>query len=165
VRGAGVSFGRTHHDYPATDVFARCGAAFVAPAPGVVTEVSRTDRWDPARDDGATRGGLSVTDAGDDGVRSNGSHLGRLAAGVRPGLQVSAGQRLGAVGRTGNARSTPCHLHLGISPPCGTGDWWTRRGAVPPWRYLTSWRGGGQLSPAAEVARWRRARGCPAAPG
>jgi peptidoglycan LD-endopeptidase LytH len=160
-----VSFGRTHHDYPATDVFARCGDSFVAPISGVVLEVSRVDRWNPARDDGATRGGLSVTVRGDDGVRYYGSHLRAIAAGVKPGLRVRSGNHLGVVGRSGNARSTPCHLHFGISPPCPVaGDWWIRRGEVSPWPYLTSWRGGGQRSPAAEVARWRQAHGCPRSP-
>ena len=160
-----VSFGRTHHDYPATDIFARCGDSFVAPTSGVVLEVSRTDTWNPARDDGATRGGLSVSIRGDDGVRYYGSHLRAIASGVRSGTRVAAGQRLGVVGRTGNARSTPCHLHFGISPPCQVaGDWWTRRGEVSPWPYLTSWRRGGRRSPVAEVAAWHEAHGCPRAP-
>jgi murein DD-endopeptidase MepM/ murein hydrolase activator NlpD len=161
-----VSFGRTHHDYPATDVFARCGDSFVAPTSGVVLEVSRVDRWDPARDAGATRGGLSVTIRGDDGVRYYGSHLRAIAAGVNPGVRVRAGRHLGVVGRTGNARATPCHLHFGISPPCRVaGDWWIRRGEVSPWPYLTSWRGGGQRSPVGDVVRWRRTHGCPRSPG
>ena len=160
-----ASFGSSHHDYPATDVFARCGEAFVAPTSGVVLEVSRVDRWQPDIDDGATRGGLSVTLRGDDGVRYYGSHLGAIAAEARPGSRVGAGARLGLVGRSGSARFVACHLHFGLSPPCPVpGDWWTRRGVVSPWPYLTSWRRGGQLPPAGEVARWRQANGCPRAP-
>ena len=49
------------------------------------------------------------------------SHLrmpGRVAAGGR----VRTGQRLGEVGQTGNARSTPCHLHFELHGPAGPFD-------------------------------------------
>src|SRR6185503_8548660 len=36
-----TSYGRTHHDYPATDIFAPCGTAVRAVTDGVVLEVSR----------------------------------------------------------------------------------------------------------------------------
>jgi murein DD-endopeptidase MepM/ murein hydrolase activator NlpD len=159
-----VSFGRTHHDYPATDIFARCGDSYLAATSGVVLDVSRVDRWDPDHDNGATRGGLSVTIRGDDGVRYYGSHLREVAARVRAGMRIDSGDVVGMVGRSGNARSTACHVHFGISPTCPlTGDWWTRRGVVSPWPYLMSWRGGGQRSPAGAVALWYRRHGCPRA--
>jgi murein DD-endopeptidase MepM/ murein hydrolase activator NlpD len=41
------------------------------------------------------------------------SHLSRPAT-VRPGQRVLEGQRVGAVGETGNARGTGCHLHFEI---------------------------------------------------
>jgi murein DD-endopeptidase MepM/ murein hydrolase activator NlpD len=41
------------------------------------------------------------------------SHLRRQAA-VGPGDRVYAGQRIGAVGATGNARTVGCHLHFEI---------------------------------------------------
>jgi peptidoglycan LD-endopeptidase LytH len=152
-----ASYGRDHHDYPATDVFAACGTTVVSPTAGVVLEVSRTDRWDPAVNDGATRGGLSITLFGDDGVRYYASHYATIARTVEPGVRVRAGQVLGTVGRTGSARPTPCHIHFGVSPPCGFGDWQVRRGVVWTWPYLDSWRAGGDRSPAAEVAAWRAA--------
>jgi peptidoglycan LD-endopeptidase LytH len=152
-----ASYGRDHHDYPATDIFAACGTRVVSPTAGVVLEVSRTDRWDPAVNDGATRGGLSVTVFGDDGVRYYGSHYATIARSIEPGVRVTAGQTLGTVGRTGSARPTPCHLHFGVSPPCGFGDWEVRRGVVWTWPYLDSWKAGGSRSPAAEVAAWRAA--------
>ncbi len=65
---------------------------------------------------------------------------------------MTAGSPLGTVGQTGNASTTPCHLHFGISPPGPPGDWQTRRGAVWPWPYLDAWRQGENLSPQAEVA-------------
>ena len=151
-----ASYGREHHDYPATDVFAACGTDVVAPAAGVVEDVSRRDRWDPVVNDGATRGGKSVSIVGDDGVRYYGSHLLRVAPGVRPGARVEPGSPLGRVGRTGSARETPCHLHFGISPPRGPGDWEFRRGVVYPWPYLDSWRADGHRSPARAIRRWSR---------
>jgi len=150
-----VSYGRTHHDYPATDIFAPCGSQVLAPVTGTVQEVSRIDRWDPASDLGARRGGLSVSIVGRDGVRYYGSHLSFIAAGIAPGAVVRAGQVIGKVGRTGSARATACHLHFGLSPACGPGDWAVRRGVVYPWPYLDAWRRGSSSSPAAAVARWR----------
>ena len=107
---------------------------------GEVLEVSRVDRYDPDGAQGPDNGGLSVSLLGDDGVRYYGSHLSALAAGISRGVRVRAGQRLGAVGRTGNANNV-CHLHFGLSPPCaGTGDWWIRRGVIWPAPYLRAWR-------------------------
>ncbi len=162
----GISYGHFHHDYPATDIFSRKGCRFVAPTDGVVTEVNRTDRWDPATNLGAYRGGRSVAVLGDDGVRYYGSHLEVVAAGIDPGAHVRAGQLLGLIDNSGDARSTPTHLHFGISWPTRDGIWWVRRGEVYPWPYLDSWRAGGNRSPApavrAALARaGRRVPPCP----
>jgi peptidoglycan LD-endopeptidase LytH len=159
VAGCRASYGRTHHDYPAADMFTGRGCAFVAPVDARVDEVSRTDRWDPASDRGADRGGRSVSLVGADGVRYYGSHLEAVAAGVVPGAQVRAGQLLGRVGDSGSARGTPTHLHFGISWPTGPGIWWVRRGMVAPWPYLDSWRAGGDRSPAGAVRAARAAAG------
>ncbi len=154
---SGVTYARSHHDYPATDMFAPCGRPAVSPVAGRVDEVTLVDTWRKPPDDGATRGGLSVSVVGDDGVRYYGSHLRAVAYGIEPGVRVSAGQQLGEVGNTGSARGTACHLHFGISPPRGPGDWEVRRGVVYPWPYLDSWRSGGQQSPAPAVATWSAA--------
>lgn len=151
-----ASYGREHHTYPATDVFAACGTQLVAVTDGRIDEASDTDRWDPAVDDPATRSGRFVALVGDDGVRYHLSHLERLAPGVAAGARLQAGEPIGRVGRSGNARSTPCHVHLGISPPLGPGDWEVRRGVVWPWPYLDAWREGRALSPRAAVGEWRR---------
>jgi murein DD-endopeptidase MepM/ murein hydrolase activator NlpD len=153
VRCSGaVSYGRSHHDYPATDIFAPAGCLVLSPVDGIVDEVTVVDTWDPKTDNGASRGGVSFSVVGFDGVRYYGSHLGDLAGGVAPGARVRAGQVVGTVGRTGNARGTAPHLHFGISWPGGPGQWWVRRGEVAPAPYLDAWRRGVMTSPAAAVA-------------
>lgn len=160
VRGQ-VSYGPDHHDYPATDIFAGCGRRVVSPVRGTVLEVSRRDRWDPDTDRPKHRGGKFVSIRGADGVRYYGSHLRSLAKAAHGGGHVRAGQLLGRVGRSGNARYTPCHLHFGLSPLCRrTGDWWIRRGVVSPYRFLRSWEQGSDLSPRHRVKEWRRHNGC-----
>jgi len=159
IRGCKASYARSHHDYPATDIFAARGCAFVAPVAGRVDEVSYADRWSSSTNRGADRGGLSVSIVGADGVRYYGSHLSAIAPSIRPGVRVAAGARLGSVGNTGSARGIATHLHLGISWPTRAGAWWVRRGEVYPWSYLDSWRAGGNSSPASAVARARRAAG------
>ncbi|MCA1823183.1 MAG: M23 family metallopeptidase [Mycobacteriales bacterium] len=159
VAACATSYGRSHHDYPATDIFAARGCAYVAPVDGVVDEVSRVDRWASTTNRGADRGGLSVSVVGDDGVRYYGSHLQSIAAGIAPGVRVAAGTRLGEVGNTGSARGIATHLHFGISWPTRDGIWWVRRGVVYPWPYLDSWRARGQSSPARAVRAARQRAG------
>lgn len=151
---ASARYGRAHHDYPATDIFAPCGTPVVAVTAGVVGEVSRTDSWSSGTDDPALRGGLSTSIVGDDGVRYYGSHLSEVAPGIEAEVRVQAGQPLGRVGDSGNARGAGCHLHFGISPPCGPGDWRVRRGTIYPWPFLDSWRAGEARSPSSEVKAW-----------
>jgi murein DD-endopeptidase MepM/ murein hydrolase activator NlpD len=163
VTGGKSSYAHTHHDYPATDVMTACGHTFVAVTSGVVLYTKTTDTWTAKANLGATRGGLSVAILGDDGVRYYGSHLSKIAAGIKPGVRVKVGQTLAKTGDTGDASA--CHLHFGISPPCAKGsDWWTQRGTVFPWPYLDSWKAGGAKSPVAAVKAWKAAHGCPKAP-
>jgi murein DD-endopeptidase MepM/ murein hydrolase activator NlpD len=142
-----ASYPSCHHDYPASDIFVPTGSRFVAPTSGVVDFVSRTDDWDPTVDDPSTRGALAVAIVGDDGVRYYGSHLSRVAAGMRPGVRVVTGQRLGRTGQSGNARGTDPHLHFGISRPTTPDDWAVRRGEVNPYPYLNAWRDGSDQTP------------------
>jgi murein DD-endopeptidase MepM/ murein hydrolase activator NlpD len=159
VAGCQARYGRSHHDYPAADMFAKRGCAFVAPVAGRVDEVTRTDTWSPASNRGADRGGRSVSLVGVDGVRYYGSHLEAVAPRIVPGLRVRAGQPLGRIGNSGSARVTAPHLHFGISWPTRPGIWWVRRGMVPPAGYLDAWRAGDDLSPAGAVRAARAEAG------
>jgi murein DD-endopeptidase MepM/ murein hydrolase activator NlpD len=144
---AKVSYGGSHHDYPAADIFCPIGSEFVAVTDGVIDYVSREDRWEPQVNDGATRGGLSVALVGDDGVRYYGSHLSQVADGIEPGVRVVAGQLLGLTGKSGDAAPTSPHLHFGISHPTTPDDWAVRRGEIPPAPYLRAWQRGENVTP------------------
>jgi murein DD-endopeptidase MepM/ murein hydrolase activator NlpD len=162
VKASNVAYHPTHGKYPATDIFADCGEPVVATTSGEILEVSTKDTFVKGEPDGPANGGLSVSLLGDDGVRYYGSHLSRIQSGIRAGVRVKAGQRLGDVGRTGNANNV-CHLHFGISPPCAkTGDWKVRRGVIWPATFLDSWRKKGSSTPVAKVNAWERSHNCKA---
>ncbi|CAB4334810.1 MAG: peptidoglycan DD-metalloendopeptidase family protein [Actinobacteria bacterium] len=152
VANCTVNYARAHHDYAATDILAKAGCKFVAPINGTVDEVNRVDTWRSPPNLGITRGGLSVSIIGEDGVRYYGSHLRSIPANIEPGVAVLAGDVLGEIGSTGSARGTSPHLHFGISWPTPPNTWWVRRGEVLPWKYLDAWKKGKDLSPVKAVA-------------
>jgi len=153
--GCAASPSSSHHDYPASDIFTKKGCKFVAVVRGRVDEVTYADHWSPSHNGGALRGGRSVSIIGDDGVRYYGSHLLKIAPGIKPGVRIHAGQLLGLIDNSGDARYTPTHVHFGISWPTRHGIWWVRRGMVWPQGYLRAWRNHQNLSPAAAVRRIR----------
>jgi len=71
-------------------------------------------------------GGKVVWVIGPGGQRHYYAHLARFAA-IHAGQPIAAGDLLGHVGTTGNARGTPPHLHYGI---------YTTRGAINPYPLL-----------------------------
>ena len=153
VAGCTVTYSKYHHDYPASDIFAKKGCAFVSPIAGIVDEVNTVDKWSGKTNLGADRGGLSISILGDDGLRYYGSHLSKIEANIVPGYKVATGEKLGEVGSTGSARGTKPHLHFGISYPTEKGIWWVRRGVglekgkTSPWKYLQAWQAGKDLKP------------------
>jgi murein DD-endopeptidase MepM/ murein hydrolase activator NlpD len=153
VANCKATYGKFHHDYPATDIQAKNGCAFVAPINGVVEDVNRKDIWSGKTNLGKDRGGLSISIIGEDGVRYYGSHLSKIEVGIAPGVVVTAGEKLGEVGSTGSARGTKPHLHFGISYPTIPGDWEIRRGVIYPWKYLDAWKAGKDLSPVKAIAK------------
>ena len=153
VAGCTVTYSKYHHDYPASDIFAKKGCAFVSPIAGVVDEVNTVDKWSGKTNLGADRGGLSISIIGDDGLRYYGSHLSKIEVNIVPGYKVATGEKLGEIGSTGSARGTKPHLHFGISYPTEKGIWWVRRGVglekgkTSPWKYLQAWQAGKDLKP------------------
>ncbi len=97
------SGGRYHQG---NDMFANRGTPVVAVADGVVT------KWNPPSSP-TKLGGITVTYRIGDGSEWYNAHLDDVAAGVSPGASVVRGQQIGTVGNTGNARTTPPHLHIG----------------------------------------------------
>lgn len=142
--GRTVRYARDHLDYPATDVYG-CGARVLAPTDGLIVSTTRRDTWNPEVDEEGTRGGKTVTMVGRDTVRYFFSHLGMVN--VRAGQRVKAGQRIGLVGRTGNAQKSYCHTHIGISRNCVYAETELLRGEIWPWRFLDAWSRGVHLSP------------------
>ena len=153
IAGCTVKYGKYHHDYPATDIDAKKGCAFVAPIAGVIDEVNTVDKWSGKTNKGADRGGLSISIIGDDGNRYYGSHLSKIEANIVPGYKVATGEKLGEIGTSGSAKGTKAHLHFGISYPTDKGVWWIRRGVglekgkTSPWKYLQAWQVGKDLKP------------------
>ena len=93
---------RLHH---AQDIFAPEGAWVLAPEYGVVVASSA--------DTGPTeKGGHYIRVRAEDGRTYYMAHLMDLPD-VRAGEQIIAGQLIARVGRTGNARTTCPHLHIG----------------------------------------------------
>ena len=97
--GAPRSGGRVHEGF---DVTAACGTRLAAARGG---RVLRTG-FDPV-----LYGWFVLIDGRSERRNYFYAHL-RARPPVGGGERVRTGQRIGAVGRTGNARSTPCHLHF-----------------------------------------------------
>ena len=152
VAEAIVGYARDHHDYPASDIFAFCGARIVSPVNGVVVHVRRVDSYVRSVDNPALRGGRSWAVLGDDGVRYYGSHMDQIDPAIEVGARVTAGTMIGTMGSTGDAGA--CHLHFGISMPCPGPEWAVRRGVIWPWPYLDEWRVGSDVSPRIEIAQY-----------
>jgi murein DD-endopeptidase MepM/ murein hydrolase activator NlpD len=98
------------HSHEGDDIFAATGTPVVAPVSGVVRRVQ------------GNIGGNAFYLAGDDGTTYYGAHMSSYAG--SPG-RVSAGTVIGTVGQTGDASTTPPHLHFEIHPNGGA--------AVDPW--------------------------------
>jgi murein DD-endopeptidase MepM/ murein hydrolase activator NlpD len=110
--GGARSEGRRHEGI---DIFARRGTPVLAATEGIVMRVG-TNRL----------GGQVVWVLGPGGQRHYYAHLDSYGD-VRAGMRIAAGSIVGYVGNTGNAASTPTHLHYGI---------YTAAGAINPYPLL-----------------------------
>jgi len=96
------------HWHEGIDIFAPRGTPLVAAERGVVTSV------------GSNRlGGLKVWLKGESGVEWYYAHLEGFAPGLAVGQLKEAGDLLGYVGDSGNAKGTPPHLHMQMHPGGG----------------------------------------------
>ena len=145
-----VTYPRDHIDYPAVDVNG-CYARVLAPTSGIITKRRIIDKWTKEIDAPGTRGGKTVTLVGDDNVRYYFAHLGKVK--VVTGQRVTAGDWIGVMGSSGNARVTRCHTHFGISRVCPLAEVYLLRGEIWPQKYLNAWRAGQQLSPKKAIKR------------
>ena len=159
IQGCKATYVKAHHNYPATDIMAKVGCAFVAPTSGVIGEVNRVDRFTWKTNKGADRGGLFISVIGEDGVRYYGSHLSKIPAGLEPGTPVKVGDVIGYVGQSGDAKGLAPHVHFGISWNTKDGIWWVRRGEIYPWKYLDLWKSGKDANPSSAVAKIEKAVG------
>ena len=86
------------------DIFAPKGTGIVAVADGVVSFIGEQPK-----------GGLCLWLTTESGTSFYYAHLDRWAAGLYEGMEVQAGDLIGYVGNTGNAKYTPSHLHFGVN--------------------------------------------------
>jgi murein DD-endopeptidase MepM/ murein hydrolase activator NlpD/predicted chitinase len=127
------------------DIFAPEGSPIVAVEAGVVAKVDGTDD---------SNGGLSIWLRGDSGVAYWYAH--NSANYVTAGQRVGRGQLIGRVGHTGNARTTPSHIHFQInrcgelssSEPC----------TVDPFGFISRWTPGQVGGGADALGLYRRSR-------
>ena len=86
------------------DIFAPKGTEIVAVTDGVISFIGDQKL-----------GGHCIWLTNENGASFYYAHLDRWAAGLYEGMEVQAGDLIGYVGNTGNAKYTPSHLHFGIN--------------------------------------------------
>jgi peptidoglycan hydrolase-like protein with peptidoglycan-binding domain len=101
---------RSQGGHDGIDIIAPSGAPVVAVADGVIDRMSRTDTG---------LGGIRLWLRDDAGTTYYYAHLSSIPAGLEIGVRVKAGQQVGAVGRTGDARGGVFHLHFEMHPGDG----------------------------------------------
>lgn len=99
-----------------TDMFAPKGTPVLSPVNGVVKSI-----------DYGNLGGKYVKITDGNGNVHYLAHLDTQSRNIAVGQRVKAGTVVGTVGNTGNARTTPPHLHYGI---------YTSKGATNPYNWL-----------------------------
>jgi hypothetical protein len=123
------SFGAPRADvswHHGDDIFAPLGAPVLAVADGTLFSVGWNDI-----------GGLRVWLRDTAGDEFYFAHLSALATRTADGVPVQAGDVIGFVGNTGDARGTPYHLHFEIHPVSML--YLGYDGAVDPTTYLQAW--------------------------
>jgi murein DD-endopeptidase MepM/ murein hydrolase activator NlpD len=105
---------RSGHSHEALDILAPRGSPVVAVDDGVVQKLFTS-----------VRGGLTVYQFDPEGTYCYYyAHLDRYAPGLREGLTLKKGDRIGDVGTTGNAPPDTPHLHFAIFKMGPEKQWW-----------------------------------------
>lgn len=116
--GADREGGKRRHE--GTDLFGEEGTPIVSICGGKVEQLG----WNRL-------GGERVGIRGDDGNYYYYAHLQYISPALVKGKRVQAGENLGTMGHTGDALTTPDHLHFGIELP--NGQW------INPYPFLEVW--------------------------
>ena len=112
--------------HEAIDIMAPEGTSVIAAAAGEVEKLFRSDA-----------GGLTIyVRSGDRQTIHYYAHLSEYAPGLREGMRIRRGQRLGSVGSTGNADPEAPHLHFAILRTTPDAEWWEPANAVNPYPLL-----------------------------
>jgi murein DD-endopeptidase MepM/ murein hydrolase activator NlpD len=107
--GAPRMFGTKYaHTHQGVDIFGTYGSPLYATSRGVI-----------ARKAVAVLGGNKLWLVGADGTQYYYAHLSAYAPGIEDNVVVEAGQVIGFLGDSGNAKGTPPHLHFEIHPGGG----------------------------------------------
>lgn len=86
------------------DIFAKRGTQIVAVADGIISYIGDQPK-----------GGHCLWLTTENGASFYYAHLDRWAPGIYEGMEVQSGDLLGFVGNTGNAITTPPHLHFAVN--------------------------------------------------
>lgn len=118
--GAGDAAHQSRGGHKGIDVFAKRGEPVVAPVTGIILKVTTQDLG---------TGGKTVT-IQKNNINYYHAHLDRVF--VKAGQTIKAGQLIGTVGDTGNARGTHPHVHFSMYRAKDGYD----KGSIDPWPFI-----------------------------
>ncbi|AET68698.1 metalloendopeptidase-like membrane protein [Desulfosporosinus orientis DSM 765] len=117
--GADREGGKRRHE--GTDIFGKEGTPIISSCGGIIEQLG----WNRL-------GGERVGVRGDDGNYYYYAHLQYISPHLVQGNRIEAGEVIGGMGHTGDALTTPDHLHFGIELP--NGQW------INPYPFLAVWQ-------------------------
>lgn len=112
--------------HEALDIMAPAGTPVVAAAPGTVEKLFQSNAG----------GNTIYLRSPDRRTIYYYAHLQGYAPGLTEGQEVTRGQRIGAVGATGNADPSAPHLHFAIMSTTPDAQWWDPATAINPYPLL-----------------------------
>lgn len=117
--GADREGGKRRHE--GTDLFGKEGTPIISSCGGKVEQIG----WNRL-------GGERVGVRGDDGNYYYYAHLEQISSTLAKGKRIEAGESVGSMGHSGDALTTPDHLHFGIE--LVNGQW------INPYPFLAVWQ-------------------------